>query len=106
MVNWNWSKPTLKRLFGDWLDDMQDEIKKRGIVIEPHKHKPQRGKTRKEILKIIGARRLVLAYGVDKACKVTEHALGEPLCGYESSAWWRAKADADDYLRAIYLHNV
>lgn len=91
-VNWRYSNLQLKEQFARWLENRRPEdakpVEKRG------------GTSNAEILKVIGARRLLLAYGMDKAEAITFDVLGKPLYS-GASAWSRAKHAAEKAILAM-----
>jgi hypothetical protein len=98
-IVWAWPNAHLVRAFKEWLQDRRNELIEAGINgVGERPARPSRGKAR-DVLKKIGARRLMQAYGIDDACRITRDALGgTPLYSLEHSAWWRAKSAADTFL--------
>ncbi len=88
----DWSAPDTKLTddFARWLQDHR-----------PTGAKPLKGSgqtSEKDVLKMLGARRLLVAYGLEKADEVSRTVLGDSLYSDER-AWRRAKAKAEAYLK-------
>jgi hypothetical protein len=98
-IGWSWGEKYLTNAFKDWLHDFRAELREAKVKgVESRKSGPSRGRAR-DVLRAFGARRLIQAYGIDKACRVTRERLGDaPLYSEEHSAWYRAKSAADKYL--------
>ncbi|MFH1067462.1 MAG: hypothetical protein V1746_06140 [bacterium] len=90
-INWGCSDKTLLSDFKNWLK-------------ENRKKCPQerQGRNWRDILKNIGAMRLLHHYSLEEATKLTVEALGKPLYGKRPS-WERARKNALEFFQYEFL---
>ena len=99
-VDWHYSDTELKECFGEWIRANRPRYSD-GADVFPIREK--RGKRREvEMLKMIGARRLLQAYGLSKAKDITWEVLGRDYYK-ENSTWDKAVKKVEGCFRPVFF---